>query len=76
MEDLVYILAGSAQQAIQYARDNNIDRSLIVYVHEPYRLRGIEGKGKKLIVYGTYYERENHTEIIEEAVSRGWEVAP
>jgi hypothetical protein len=74
MTGLVYILAGSAQQAVEYAREKKIDKNLIVYVHEPYRLWGINGKGKKLILYGTYYKRHDSHDIIAEAVSRGWEV--
>jgi len=74
MNSYVYICAGSAEQALLYARQNGINKSLIVYVHDPYCLYGIDGKGKKLILTGLYFQRANLNEILETANSGSWEI--
>lgn len=74
MDSYVYICAGNAEQALFYARQNGINKRLVVYVHDPHCLYGIEGKGKKLILCGTYFQRTNLNEILETANSRSWEI--
>lgn len=64
--DYLFVLAGTYDQALFFARENDItDRSRIVSVDSADKLRGISGDGRALYCYGTFYERPNYRALEE-----------
>lgn len=61
---MIYIVAGTAEQANRWIRSNGMTPAYTRYVHSPRVLRGIE-RGSKYIRVGTWYEHRDIPEIDE-----------
>ena len=72
--DKIYILAGRYDQAIQYARQNDIPKDKIRYIYSDQNLRGIDGKGKEIIAYGTFFDRNDWIYLMDLAEARGFKI--
>lgn len=72
-EDYLFVVAGTIDQAIHFARDNGMtDRSRIFSVDVPERLYGISGDGRNIYFYGEYYKRPEYLRIEETARCSGF----
>ena len=71
---VLYVLAGRYDQAVYLAREMNVPRDRLRYIVDERSLRGIDGRGKTLYVYGTAYERDDCYECERMAAERGFEV--
>lgn len=74
LNGLLYVLAGDYQQAVFYAKERGMTRDRLRDVSNDRDLRGIDGKGKNLYIYGTAYRRDRYREIINVAIGRGFNV--
>ena len=63
LNDLLYVLAGSYEQALHFSKSLNVHRSRLVYVSRPEHLRGI--RNEKLYVTGTYYDKADWLKCVE-----------
>ena len=72
--DLYFVIAGSITQAEYLAWMENILRCNLRCISRPEQLRGIDGVGKILHKYGTWYRNPYADQIIEIAKQRGWEI--
>ena len=73
-DDKIYILAGTHYQAIHFARQNDIPIDQIVYLYNDQALRGISGKDKELLMYGTFFDRQDWRYLADLAEARGFKI--
>ncbi len=67
----IYVHAGDVQQARDCCR---LRFGELVYVSSMQELRGVDGTGKRLLIYGSALEKQNSRAIISLAVQRGFQL--
>ncbi len=72
--DVLYVLAGEYRQAKDLAMAYEYPKNRLRYIDDSYKLRGIDGKGKTLFVYGTAVARDDYQECVRLATERGFKV--
>jgi len=69
------IQAGTLQQAIDYAKANNLSPTEWSYLDRPEQARGLRGSGLKVIKTGTYWQNKFESEIDDVVLSQELEYA-
>jgi hypothetical protein len=72
--DVLYVLAGTYRQAADLAMRHGLPSNRLRYIDDRDRLRGIDGKGKTLFVYGTAAKREDFFAVLRLAEERGFNI--
>lgn len=70
----LYVIAGTFQQACDYAIERGVGRSSLVYISRADRLRGLCGDGQTVYVYGTASDRKDYDECTQMAIERRFQL--
>lgn len=70
--DLLYVLAGTYEQARKFAYSKGVQYTRMVSVDRREKIMGL--RGKKLYVVGTAYERDDYDALLIEAGIREFDV--
>lgn len=71
---MLYVIAGTFRQAADLAMSHEIPSNRLVFVDRPHRLRGIDGEGKTVFVYGTAPNRKDFNDCIHMATERRFRI--
>ena len=69
-----FVLSGTQQQAYDFGITYGIDPRRVIQVNSTDKLRGIDGTGRILWLYGTFADRLDFHKLTMEAKVRGFKI--
>lgn len=71
---MLYVIAGTYRQAASLATQHGLPQNRLRFIDSPEKLRGIDGAGKTLFVYGSLHYDKNYYDCIDLAMERGFKI--
>ena len=71
---LLYVIAGTYDQAKRFAIEHLVPKTRLRYVGRPEHLRGLNGEGQKVYVFGTASDRKDYDECKRMAIERKFQL--